>query len=169
MTLLILGATGQVAFELKLSLASFGRILAPTRQELNLESPLAVAACLEELSAIGKRPLVIVNAAAYTAVDKAESELDLVHRLNTELPEQLARFSDKYSVPLVHYSSDYVYPGHGDTPWHESSITKPLSVYGRTKLAGDIAVTESGAYHIIFRISWVYSARGQNFMKPCCA
>lgn len=162
MPILILGATGQVGFELQRSLAPFGTVLAPTRHELDLTDPAAVADYLRVSDA-----MLIVNAAAYTAVDKAESEPELAQRLSAELPEQLARYCAQHAVPLVHYSSDYVYPGEGDTPWLETSATRPLSVYGQTKLAGDTAIAQSGAYHLIFRTSWVYSAsaRGNNFMK----
>ena len=111
------------------------------------------------------RPDLIVNAAAYTAVDKAEEEPELARRLNAELPAQLAEYSAKRGQWLVHYSSDYVYPGSGDTPWQESDATGPLSVYGQTKLEGDKAVQASGGESLIFRTSWVYSARGHNFMK----
>ncbi|OHZ01198.1 dTDP-4-dehydrorhamnose reductase [Salinicola sp. MIT1003] len=165
MNIIVTGITGQVGFELQRSLAPFGRVLAPTREELDLTTPAAVADYLNDLSRSDQRPALIVNAAAYTAVDKAESEPELAQRLNAELPEQLARYCAKHDVPLVHYSSDYVYPGQGDTPWQETSPTGPLSVYGQTKLEGDSAIAESGAYHLIFRTSWVYSARGHNFMK----
>jgi len=158
--ILITGGTGQVGFELQRSLCLLGTVLAPTRQELDLTNPKAVAHWLEQ-----HRPDLIVNAAAYTAVDKAEAEPELARRLNAELPAQLAEYSAARGQWLVHYSSDYVYPGSGDTPWQESDATGPLSVYGQTKLEGDEAIQASGCQHLIFRTSWVYSARGHNFMK----
>ncbi|MBZ9539938.1 dTDP-4-dehydrorhamnose reductase [Modicisalibacter tunisiensis] len=160
LTILVTGSTGQVGFELQRQLCLLGTVLAPTRRELDLADADAVAQWLET-----HQPDVIVNAAAYTAVDKAEDEPELARRLNAELPAQLARYCAERGPWLVHYSSDYVYPGSGDAPWQEQDATGPLSVYGRTKLAGDEAVQASGCRHLIFRTSWVYSARGHNFLK----
>ncbi|MCL7939249.1 dTDP-4-dehydrorhamnose reductase [Halomonas sp. ATCH28] len=158
--ILVTGGTGQVGFELQRQLCLLGKVLAPTRQELDLTDARAVAAWLDK-----HQPDLIANGAAYTAVDKAESEPELAHRLNAELPAQLAEYSKSRSQWLVHYSSDYVYPGSGDTPWQEDDPTRPLGVYGQTKLAGDQSIKASGCRHLIFRTSWVYSARGNNFMK----
>lgn len=160
MRILLLGSSGQVGFELQRSLATLGNIISPRRTELDLSDAGAVSAYVNDLC-----PGLIVNAAAYTAVDKAESEPELAHRLNAALPEQLAHYASAQGIPLVHYSSDYVYPGNGDETRQEASPTGPLSVYGASKLAGDEAVLSSGARHLIFRTSWVYSARGHNFMK----
>jgi dTDP-4-dehydrorhamnose reductase len=160
MNILILGGSGQVGFELQRSLATLGLITAPTRTELDLMNPQAVADYLEQA-----QPNLIANAAAWTAVDAAEERKEEVCRLNAGLPEQLARFAAEQGVLLVHYSSDYVYPGNGTEPWQETSATGPLSVYGQSKLEGDQAIQNSGAEHLIFRTSWVYSARGNNFMK----
>ena len=160
MNILITGGNGQVGFELQRQFAIFGNILAPTRQELDLTNAQAVDAYLGE-----HQPALILNAAAYTAVDKAESEPAQAKRLNAELPAQLAEYAAKHNISLVHYSTDYVYPGDGETPWQEDSPTAPHSVYGQTKLEGDQAVTQSGCQHLIFRTSWVYAARGNNFMK----
>lgn len=160
MTLLLLGASGQVGFELQRRLAPLGEVIAPSRKELDLADAGAVVDYLENLA-----PGVIVNAAAYTAVDKAEEESELARRLNAELPEQLATYAGRNDIPLVHYSSDYVYPGDGHQAWQEESVTGPASVYGTSKLAGDKAVQASGCQHLILRTSWVYSARGHNFMK----
>ena len=160
MKIFLTGANGQVGFELERQLCLLGDVLAPRRQELDLANEQAVAAWLE-----ANRPELIVNAAAYTAVDKAESEPQLARRLNAGLPGQLAGYAADEGVPLVHYSSDYVYPGNGDQPWQEHDSTAPLSVYGQTKLEGDQAIEASGCRYLIFRTSWVYSARGNNFMK----
>ncbi|MGO3276148.1 MULTISPECIES: dTDP-4-dehydrorhamnose reductase [unclassified Halomonas] len=160
MAILITGGSGQVGFELQREFSLFGPILAPTRHELDLTNAHAVDAYLNE-----HRPELILNAAAYTAVDKAESEPALAKCLNAKLPKQLAGYAAKHDIPLVHYSTDYVYPGDGVIPWREDSSTAPLSVYGQTKLEGDQAVSQSGASCLIFRTSWVYAARGNNFMK----
>ncbi|RTQ97926.1 dTDP-4-dehydrorhamnose reductase [Halomonas nitroreducens] len=160
MKILITGGNGQVGFELQRQLCLLGEVLAPRRQELDLADPQAVDAWLDE-----HRPALIVNAAAYTAVDQAESEPDLARRLNAGLPAQLATYCLEQGCQLVHYSSDYVYPGTGEAPWQEDSAPGPLSVYGQTKRDGDLAVIGSGCRHLIFRTSWVYSARGHNFMK----
>ncbi|MGP9632689.1 dTDP-4-dehydrorhamnose reductase [Halomonas sp. AOP43-A1-21] len=160
MNIFITGGNGQVGFELQRQFAIFGNILAPTRQELDLTNAQAVDTYLAK-----HQPALILNAAAYTAVDKAESEPEQARRLNAELPAQLAQYAAQQDITLVHYSSDYVYPGNGETPWQEDSPTGPLSIYGQTKLEGDNAITESGANHLIFRTSWVYAARGNNFMK----
>lgn len=160
MNILITGANGQVGFELQRHFALLGNVLAPERATLDLADTQAVEHYLET-----HRPQLILNAAAYTAVDKAESEAVQAKRLNSELPAQLAAYASAQGAYLVHYSTDYVYPGDGETAWHEESPTQPLSVYGKTKLAGDEAVIQSGCQHLIFRTSWVYAARGNNFLK----
>ncbi|MCC5903041.1 MAG: dTDP-4-dehydrorhamnose reductase [Halomonas sp.] len=160
MNIFITGGNGQVGFELQRQFAPFGTVLAPTRDELDLANADAVGAYLAK-----HQPGLILNAAAYTAVDKAESEPEQAKRLNAELPAQLAEYAVKQGITLVHYSSDYVYPGSGETPWQEDSPASPLSIYGQTKLEGDHAITASGCQHLIFRTSWVYAARGNNFMK----
>jgi dTDP-4-dehydrorhamnose reductase len=160
MKILVTGGTGQVGFELQRQLCLLGTVLAPSRQELDLANEKAVAHWLEQ-----HQPDLIVNAAAYTAVDRAEEEPELARRLNAELPAQLAEYSAACGQWLVHYSSDYVYPGSGCVPWQEQDATGPLGVYGQTKFKGDQAVQQSGCQHLIFRTSWVYSARGHNFMK----
>ena len=160
MNILLLGKTGQAGFELHRTLAPLGPITAPSRAELDLTKEQAVADYLE-----AHNPDLIVNAAAWTAVDAAEQQQTEARRLNAGLPEQLAKYSAEQGAYLVHYSSDYVYPGNGTEPWQETSATGPLSVYGQTKLEGDQAIAQSGCEHLIFRTSWVYSARGNNFMK----
>ncbi|OIN08003.1 dTDP-4-dehydrorhamnose reductase [Oceanisphaera psychrotolerans] len=159
-TILVTGGTGQVGFELQRSLLLHGNILAPSRSALDLYDARAVASWLDT-----HRPQLIVNAAAYTAVDKAETEQTQASRLNAELPAQLAEYCRASQAGLVHYSSDYVYPGHGDTPWKEQDETGPLNHYGQTKLQGDMAVAQAGINYFIFRTSWVYAAHGNNFMK----
>lgn len=160
MNILILGGSGQVGFELQRSLSVLGQICAPDRNELDLNCEIAVEDYLNKY-----RPDLIVNAAAWTAVDAAEENQAGCKRLNADLPEQLSRYSAVNNVQMVHYSSDYVYPGDGTEAWQESSITGPLNVYGQTKFDGDLAIQNSGATYLIFRTSWVYSARGNNFMK----
>jgi dTDP-4-dehydrorhamnose reductase len=137
-----------------------GAINAPRRETLDLMSEESVANYLASA-----KPNLIVNAAAWTAVDAAEDHQASAERLNAGLPAQLADYAAANSARLVHYSSDYVYPGDGEQAWQETSATSPLSVYGSTKLQGDRAIEQSGADYLIFRTSWVYSARGNNFMK----
>ncbi|MBS4154778.1 dTDP-4-dehydrorhamnose reductase [Cobetia sp. MC34] len=158
--ILILGGNGQVGFELQRSFAPFGEVRAPRRNEVDASDLDAVAAFIEAY-----QPGLILNAAAWTAVDKAEAERDGAMRLNAELPALLAEKASALNATLVHYSSDYVYPGDGEQFWREDSPTAPLSVYGESKLAGDEAVLASGCRHLVFRTSWVYAARGNNFMK----
>ena len=160
MNILIMGGNGQVGFEPQRQLCLLGEVYAPSRAELDLADAQAVQAWLEHY-----RPTLIINAAAYTAVDKAEDEPQMAQRLNAELPTQLAAYAAEQGVRLVHYSSDYVYPGDGEQARTEDSPVKPLSVYGASKLAGDQAVSASGCDALVFRTSWVYSARGNNFMK----
>ena len=160
MNILLLGKTGQVGFELDRTLSPLGTVNAPGRETLDLMNEKAVANYL-----VSAKPDLIVNAAAWTAVDAAEDRQTEVKRLNAGLPAQLANYAATNHIRLVHYSSDYVYPGDGDQAWLETSETGPLSVYGRTKLQGDQAIEQSGADYLIFRTSWVYSARGNNFMK----
>lgn len=160
MNILLLGKTGQVGFELHRTLSPLGTINAPSRVQLDLTNPQSVADYLEH-----HHPDIIVNAAAWTAVDSAEGHPDEARRMNAGLPKQLATYCAEQGALMVHYSSDYVYPGNGNEPWQETSETGPLSVYGQTKLEGDEAIEQSGCEHLIFRTCWVYSARGNNFMK----
>jgi dTDP-4-dehydrorhamnose reductase len=159
-SILITGGSGQVGYELCRALSAFGNIQAPTRDELVLSDAKAVDAYLAK-----HQPDLIVNPAAWTAVDAAETHQDEAARLNTALPVQLAKYAGNHNAYLVHYSTDYVYAGTGDKPWLESDAPAPLSVYGHTKLAGDQAVANHCKNHLIFRTSWVYSDRGNNFLK----
>jgi dTDP-4-dehydrorhamnose reductase len=164
MKILLLGKNGQVGWELQRSLAPLGQVLALDSKSLDYCGDLSD---LEGLAATVQRfaPDVIVNAAAYTAVDKAESEPGVARRVNAEAPAVLAAEALKLNALLVHYSTDYVFAGDGETPWQESDPVGPLSVYGATKLAGEQAIQSSGCSHLIFRTSWVYAARGNNFAK----
>jgi dTDP-4-dehydrorhamnose reductase len=164
MKILLLGKNGQVGWELQRSLAPLGEVLALDRQSTthcgDLSQPERLAQTVREW-----RPDVIVNAAAHTAVDKAESEPDLARCLNATAPAALAQAAAEVGAWLVHYSTDYVFNGQGDLPWQEGDATGPLSVYGQTKLEGEQAIATSGCKHLIFRTSWVYAARGGNFAK----
>lgn len=165
MKILLLGKNGQVGWELQRSLAPLGHVIALDRQGcLGLSGDLtdldALAATIRTL-----KPDIIVNAAAYTAVDKAESESALAARINAEAPGVLARQAAAIGAWLVHYSTDYVFDGSGSSQWQEDAPTNPLSVYGRTKRDGEMAIIDSGARAVILRTSWVYAARGKNFAK----
>ncbi|MDP3535977.1 MAG: dTDP-4-dehydrorhamnose reductase [Halomonas sp.] len=160
MKVLITGGSGQVGGELRRQLTTLGDILAPSREELDLSDADSVDAYLAH-----HQPDAVVNAAAYTAVDNAEADNAMAQRLNAALPAQLAEYCQQRLCWLVHYSSDYVYTGEGDTPWQEGDATGPCNTYGATKLAGDAAVAESGCQHLIFRTSWVYSAFGKSFVS----
>ena len=165
MKILLLGKNGQVGWELQRSLAPLGEVIA-----LDFDSPGPLTADFsnpESLAATVRAvvPQIIVNSAAHTAVDKAESEPDLARAINATAPGVLAREAAACGAWLMHYSTDYVFDGSGSRPWLEDSPTGPLSVYGRTKLEGEQAIRESGCRHLIFRTSWVYAARGGNFAK----
>jgi len=164
MKILLLGKNGQVGWELQRSLAPLGEVLALDRHSTthggDLSQPERLALTVRDY-----RPDVIVNAAAHTAVDKAESEPDLARCLNATAPAALAQAAAEIGAWLVHYSTDYVFNGQGELPWQEGDATGPLSVYGQTKLEGEQAIAASGCQHLIFRTSWVYAARGGNFAK----
>ena len=160
MKLLILGANGQVGWELQRALAPMGELLAWGHAEGDLAQPEALAAKVR-----AARPSAIVNAAAYTAVDKAESDAATAHTVNAAAPAALAGVAKQLGIPLLHYSTDYVFDGSGQHARSEDAATGPLSVYGRTKLAGEDAIRASGCSHLILRTSWVYAARGGNFAK----
>ena len=165
MKILLLGKDGQVGWELQRALAPLGELIA-----LGRSGAQGLSGDLSDLSALrasidAVAPDVIVNAAAHTAVDKAESEAELARRINAEAPGVLAQAAAQCGALLVHYSTDYVFDGSGSQPWREDDATGPLSVYGRTKLDGEEAIRASGCTHLIFRTSWVYAARGGNFAK----
>ena len=164
MNILLLGKNGQVGWELQRSLSVLGQVTAldfdSTDHCGDFANPAGVADTVRAL-----RPDVIVNAAAHTAVDKAESEPALAHTLNATTPGVLAQEAARLGAWLVHYSTDYVFDGSGSRPWVEADTPAPLSVYGATKLAGEQAIQQSGCQHLILRTSWVYAARGGNFAK----
>ncbi len=159
MKILLIGKHGQVAWELQRTLAVLGDVVAVGRVDLNFSDVPAVRHFVAEIC-----PQVIVNAAAYTAVDKAETERELCHQINATLPGVLAEEAKKLGALLVHYSTDYVFDGTKQSPYVETDPTNPLGTYGASKLAGEQAVQSTGADHLIFRLCWVYGARGQNFM-----
>ena len=165
MKILLLGKNGQVGWELQRALAPLGELIA-----LDFDSPAPLTADFshpESLAATVRAvaPQIIVNAAAHTAVDKAESEPELARALNATSPAVLAREAAALGAWLMHYSTDYVFDGSGSAAWTETSPTGPLSVYGATKLEGEEAIRSSGCQHLILRTSWVYAARGGNFAK----
>jgi dTDP-4-dehydrorhamnose reductase len=164
MKILLLGKNGQVGWELQRSLAPLGEVLALDRHSTDFCGDLSQPERLAQ-TVRAWRPDVIVNAAAHTAVDKAESEPELAHGLNATAPATLAQVALETGAWLVHYSTDYVFNGQGEQPWQEGDATGPLSVYGQSKLAGEQAIAASGCQHLIFRTSWVYAARGGNFAK----
>ncbi|MEN9888054.1 MAG: dTDP-4-dehydrorhamnose reductase [Pseudomonadota bacterium] len=163
MRILLLGKNGQVGWELQRSLSVLGELVALDRHSDpcgDLAQPQRLAQTVRSL-----RPDVIVNAAAHTAVDKAEAEVELARTLNASAPAALAQAAVETGAWLVHYSTDYVFDGSGTRPWREDDATGPLGVYGRTKLEGEQAIAASGCKHLVFRTSWVYAARGGNFAK----
>ena len=164
MKILLLGKNGQVGWELQRSLAPLGPVLALDRHSTEWCGDLALPERLAQTVA-AYQPDVIVNAAAHTAVDKAESEADLARRINSEATGVLAQAAARIGAWLVHYSTDYVFDGSGQQPWQEGDATGPLGVYGQTKLEGEQAIVASGCQYLIFRTSWVYAARGGNFAK----
>ena len=159
MRILLTGISGQVGSALRASLCSAGAIMAVDRSTFDLSRPERLMKTLDELS-----PHLIVNPAAYTAVDKAEDERELAYRVNAEAPGIMAKWAEAHGVPMVHFSTDYVFDGSGDRPWREDDLVDPLSVYGASKLAGEVAVRAAGGSHLIIRTSWVFAAMGKNFL-----
>jgi dTDP-4-dehydrorhamnose reductase len=164
MKILLLGQNGQVGWELQRSLAPLGMVLALDRRSTDFCGDLSQPERLAQ-TVRSYRPDVIVNAAAHTAVDQAESEPERARTVNALAPAALAQAAAQVGAWLVHYSTDYVFNGAGDRPWQEADATGPLSVYGHTKLEGEQAILASGCRHLILRTSWVYAARGGNFAK----
>ncbi|MDF2776692.1 MAG: rfbD [Enterobacteriaceae bacterium] len=164
MNILLFGKTGQVGWELQRALAPLGTVTAVDVKSTtfcgDFSNPEGVAETVRRV-----RPDVIVNAAAHTAVDKAESEREFAELLNATSVEAIAVEAEKLGAWLIHYSTDYVFPGTGERPWLETDAVAPLNVYGETKLAGEKAVQENCTKHLIFRTSWVYAGKGNNFAK----
>lgn len=163
--ILLLGCNGQVGWELQRSLQPLGEVIAcdfdsSADRRADFTQPASVAALVDRV-----RPQIIVNSAAHTAVDKAESEVELARAINATTVGAIAERAAVIGSLLIHYSTDYVYDGSGSLPREESSPTAPLSVYGRTKLEGEELIRASGCRHVILRTSWVYAARGNNFIK----
>ena len=157
---LLIGGTGQVGWELQRALAPLGPLVTPGRADLDLARTETIDRAVRRI-----RPKLIVNAAAYTAVDRAESEPELAAIINTEAPRSLADAARALEIPLVHYSTDYVFSGDKATPYVESDETAPRSVYGRTKLDGERAIAASGVQGLVFRTSWVFGEVGGNFVR----
>ena len=160
MRVLLTGTAGQVGGALLPLLQGRGEVLTPSLTEFDLAKPDALENELDQL-----RPDLIINPAAYTAVDRAEDEAELAFNINAKAPAAIARWASLHNVPLVHFSTDYVFNGEGDKPWREDSPTAPLSVYGASKLAGDNAIKAANGPHLIVRTSWVYDSKGANFLK----
>jgi dTDP-4-dehydrorhamnose reductase len=162
MKILLFGSSGQVGWQLRRSLAVLGEVVALDRRSPggDLGQPAQAAATVAEV-----RPDIVVNAAAYTAVDRAEDEPGIASAINGQACGALAEATRAIGGWLVHYSSDYVYPGTGERPWREDDTPQPLSAYGRSKLAGDLAIAAANPRHLILRTSWVFDTWGQNFAK----
>ena len=160
MKFLLTGKNGQVGFELQRALAPLGEVVAVDRSACDLADPDAIRALIA-----GLRPDVIVSPAAYTAVDRAESDATTAHAINATAPGVIGEAARAIGAVVVHYSTDYVFDGSGEGAYRESDTPNPQSVYGRTKLAGEQALQASGADHLIFRTSWVFGAHGGNFAK----
>ena len=159
-TILLTGVNGQVGFELQRILAKLGKVHALDRNQLDLSNTDSIRQIVRSI-----KPDLIVNPAAYTAVDKAESESELAYAINATAPAILAEEAKTHGIAMVHYSTDYVYDGAKLSPYVESDPTNPLGVYGKSKLAGEEAIRATGIPHLILRTSWVYGARGKNFMN----
>ena len=170
MTMLVFGGNGQVGQELLRALSPLGTVIATTRsgrlpdgtvcEVADFDQPDSLPALLERV-----RPSVVVNAAAYTAVDRAEQEPEAAFRANAQAPGVIARWCAAHAVPLVHYSTDYVFDGQGARPYREEEPTAPLGVYGTSKRDGEDAVRAAGGRHLIFRTAWVYASHGANFLR----
>ena len=157
--ILLTGASGQVGGDLLETLKPLGEVIAPRRVEMNLANPDSVRQMIRAV-----RPRWIVNPGAYTAVDKAESEPELAFAINAEAVRIMGQEARAIGAGVIHFSTDYVFDGSGSAPYRETDATRPVSVYGASKLAGEKALADTGAAHMIFRTSWVYGTRGKNFL-----
>jgi dTDP-4-dehydrorhamnose reductase len=160
MVIVLTGTRGQVGGALRPLLERRGDLVAPGRAEFDLSKPDTLAAALD-----GLKPDLIINPAAYTAVDRAEDEPELAHRVNAEAPAAMARWAARHRVPLVHFSTDYVFDGSGNRPWRENDPCRPLSIYGQSKRQGESGVREAGGAHLIIRTAWVFASQGGNFFR----
>ncbi len=160
MRILLTGISGQVGGALAERLKTHGTLISADRAMLDLTQPGRLSAKLDDLA-----PDIIINPAAYTAVDKAETERDLAMTVNAAAPGVLARWAAQHDVPLIHFSTDYVFSGIGERPWREGDAPQPLSVYGASKLAGENEIRAAGGCFLIVRTSWVYAAKGKNFLR----
>lgn len=160
MRILLTGVTGQVGSALCVPLSKFATVLQADRGQLDLSRPATLPGALDRL-----KPDLIVNPAAYTAVDLAEDERELAFRVNSDAPAAMAQWAARHDVPLLHFSTDYVFDGSGEAAWREDDLPAPLSVYGSSKLAGERAIIDAGGRHLIVRTSWVYAAQGKNFLR----
>src|SRR5262245_26162018 len=159
MRILITGTNGQVCGALIGPMSAFGFVIPTTRADFDLSVTEAIEPALDRLN-----PDLIINPAAYTAVDRAEDEPKLAYSVNAEGPRSIAHWAALRKVPLIHFSTDYVFDGSGERPWSEQDAPRPLSVYGASKLAGEQLIHAAGGPHLIVRTSWVYAARGRNFL-----
>ena len=157
--ILLTGKNGQIGAELLRSLPQMGEVVAFDREHLDLSKPDDISRAIREI-----RPQIIVNAAAYTAVDQAETDGMMAQAVNGEAPGVMAEEAKKIGAALVHYSTDYIFDGSKKTPYDESDVANPINVYGKTKFAGEQAIRRSGVPHLIFRTAWVYATRGRNFL-----
>lgn len=158
--ILLTGKNGQVGSELLRLLPRVGEVVAPDRNQLDLADPGLIRQVMRDV-----RPHLIVNAAAYTAVDRAETDEAAARTINAEAPGVMAKEAEKIGAALVHYSTDYVFDGFQKSAYEETDLPHPINVYGKSKLAGENAIRKSGVPHLIFRIAWVYGAHGKNFMR----
>ena len=158
-TILLTGKNGQIGWELQRTIAPLGNVIALGRQEMDLADPDSIRRVIRET-----RPNLIINAAAYTAVDKAEEEAELAMAVNGVAPGIMAEEVRRIGAAIVHYSTDYIFNGTKNKPYTEEDEPNPFSVYGETKLAGERTIIETGASYLILRTSWVYGMRGKNFL-----
>ena len=168
--LLVIGGNGQVGRELRRSLAALGEVIATTRDGRLHDGSSGIAVDVGDLECLAQvvrdvAPDAVINAAAYTAVDKAETDAEAAFRINGEAPGVLARACAAAGIPLVHYSTDYVFDGQGSRPYREDDPTAPLGVYGASKLAGEQAIAAAGGQHLVFRTAWVYAHHSHNFLR----
>lgn len=159
MRILLTGKNGQLGWELNHLLLPLGHVFALERNEMDLSKPETLGRVIQEI-----KPHIIINAAAFTAVDKAESEPELAMTVNGIAPKIMAQEAKKIGAGMIHYSTDYVFDGKATAPYNEEDPTRPLSIYGKSKLAGEKGVSQANIPHIIFRTSWIYSLRGSNFL-----